>query len=613
MAAPLNRYKADLREIQFLLFEQFHLEELLGKAPYENWDKETTEQVIAEVYRFACDVSGPYNAIGDEEGCKLVDGRVKTPTGFKGAWDKLYAAGWKSLATPEEYGGQGAPRTLQAVGEEFLSGSNTAWNMYSGLTLGAAEVIHEFGTDRQKKLYAHRMFNGQFAGTMCLSEPHAGSDVGAATTTAKKNADGTYSIRGTKCWISAGDHDLAENVVHLALARIEGALPGTKGLSLFIVPATRVNEDGTLGKRNDVKVPSIEHKMGLNGSATCVLEFGEEGECIGEVVGNAEHQGMRQMFLLMNFARIGVGIQGLALASTAYLNALEYARERKQGASMKEFKNPTAPRVAIIEHADVRRMLLDMKSRVEGIRALIYKLSIHQDRAALLEGKDDEAAQYHKGQVDLLTPVVKSYASDQAFRVGETAIQVYGGAGYTRDFPVEQYCRDSKVFSIYEGTNHIQALDLVSRKLGQVGGRNTNAFFGDIAKFIAANKSHAELGASIQGLERAHEAVTGSAMQLLTWFQMGQAERLPLVANRFLEMMSLLVVSWLLLDGAVVAVDKAGKLPEGHADCVFYMGKKHAAIYYAQNVLPAAIELGKSIASGDKSALDIPNESFATV
>ena len=610
MPQPLNRYKADLREIKFVLFEQLKLGELLA-GRYGDWDEETTSTVIDEVYRFATDVSGPYSAVGDHEGCRLENGEVKTPTGFKAAWDKLYAAGWKSLSVPDEFGGQGAPRVVAAAVEEFLSGSNTAWNMYPGLTVGAAEVIAHFGTDRQKKLFAGRMFAGEYAGTMCLSEPHAGSDVGAATTTAYKQPDGTYKIKGTKCWISGGDHDLAKNVVHLVLARIEGAMAGTKGLSLFIVPKHRVNDDGSLGARNDVVVPSIEHKMGLNGSATCVLQFGDEDGCIGELVGGAEHQGMRQMFLMMNFARIGVGIQGLAIASSAYLNALEYARERKQGSSIKNFKDPSAPRVSILEHADVRRMLLDMKARVEGIRALILKLAIHQDRAESLAGKDDAGAAYHASQIDLLTPLVKAYSSDQSFRVCETAIQVFGGSGYTRDYPVEQYARDSKVFSIYEGTNHIQSLDLVARKLGQNGGAGTQAFFGDIAKFCAAHAKHPVLGAAVAELQAAQEAVAGTAMNFLMWFQSGQMQRVPLVANRFLDMMSELAIGWLLLEGASIACEQSDKLGPDHTDANFYAGKKAAAIYFARNVLPNVVNGARIIQSGDTSPIDIPDAAFA--
>ena len=443
----INRYKADLREIYFLLFEQFKLGELLGKGPFEAWGEEEVRTSISEGYRWVREVTGPLNVVGDIEGCKLVDGRVVTPTGFKDAWTKLYEAGWKSMSVSPEFGGAGSPFSVQIVLEEFMSGANTAFNMYPGLAFGAGEVIAHFGTPEQKKLFAPRMFNGTWGGTMCLTEPQAGSDVGSATTSATKNADGSYSIKGTKIYISGGDHDLAANVVHLVLARVEGAPAGTKGLTLFIVPRVRTDEDGVLGQENDVRVTALEHKMGINGSATCVLTFGDSDGCIGRPVGGDAklNQGMPQMFVMMNAARISVGVQGLSLASSAYLNALEYAKERKQGASMAHWKDPTAPRVPIIEHADVRRMLLDMKARVEGIRALGIKLTHHQDQVTFHKGTDDAKASYHQGQVDLLVPLMKAYGSDQGFRVCETAIQTYGGAGYTRDYPVEQFYRDQRL------------------------------------------------------------------------------------------------------------------------------------------------------------------------
>ncbi|HEY8078544.1 MAG TPA: acyl-CoA dehydrogenase family protein, partial [Labilithrix sp.] len=466
----INRYKADLRELAFLLFEQFRIgEDILGKGPYEAWGEDEVRSSLTECYRFAREVLGPLNVVGDTQGCKLEGGKVITPTGFKDAWKKLYEAGWKAIGVSAEHGGAGAPRCVQALVEEMLSGSNTAFNMYPGLAYGASEVIDHFGTPDQRKTFCPNMFTGKWGGTMCLTEPHAGTDVGSAKTTAKRNPDGSYTIRGTKIFISGGDHDLAENIVHLVLARVEGAPPGTKGLTLFIVPKVRV--DGT---PNDVAVGALEHKMGINGSATCVLNFGDSGQCLGWPVGGEEklNQGMPQMFKMMNGARIAVGLQGVSVASSAYLNALEYARERKQGSSITHWKDATAPRVPILEHADVRRMLLHMKSVVEGTRALAVKLARHQDEVEVWTGKDEAKVAYHQGQVDLLVPLVKAYGSDQGFRVCEMAIQTYGGAGYTRDYPVEQYCRDAKIFSIYEGTNHIQAMDLVGRKLGQAGGAN---------------------------------------------------------------------------------------------------------------------------------------------
>jgi alkylation response protein AidB-like acyl-CoA dehydrogenase len=607
MSQPLNRYKADLRDLKFLLWEQFKMQDLLGKAPYANWGREEVDTVLEEVYAWVTKALGPYNTIGDHEGCKLVDGKVLTPPGFKEAWKSLYDAGWRSLSVDEKFGGQGGPFTLHALAEEMMCGANTSFNMYPALTQGAADVILNFGTPEQQEKWVPRMFNGEFAGTMCLTEPQAGSDVGSASTKAVKQADGTYKISGVKIFISGGDQDMAKNVVHLVLARTPDAPPGTKGLSLFIVPRDRL--DGT---SNDVSVGGIEAKMGIKASATCVLNFGENDGCIGELVGSEEQKGISQMFHLMNFARIGVGIQGLAVASSAYLNALEYAKDRRQGSSIKQWKDATAPRVPIIEHADVRRMLLDMKSRVEGIRALAVKLTMHTDRAAAAGSNESERA-YHQGQVDLLVPLVKAYGSDQAFQVCATAIQVYGGAGFLKDWPVEQYCRDSKIFSIYEGTNHIQAMDLVGRKLGQKGGANVQAFAKDVGGFVAANKENPVFKDSLAALSAAMEALTACAMRFLGWFTGGKMDLVPLAANRFLEMMSETTIAWLLLEQGVIAEKQLASLPADHPDRAFYTGKKYAALFFAQNVLPSVPLKAQMIAKEDRTPIEIPDAAFATV
>lgn len=615
-STPQNRFKADLRETRFLLFEQFPIDNLLGAPPFENWGRDECSMVLDESYKFTCEVTGPLNALGDREGCRIENGRVVTPTGFKDAWKRLYEAGWKSLASAVEYDGQSAPNMLTCSVEELLCGSNPAFNMYSGLAHGAAEVIAHFGTPRQRSLFVRNMLHGVWGGTMCLTEPHAGSDVGSARSNAKRLDDGKYLITGTKIFISAGDQDFTDNVVHLVLARVEGAPPGTKGLSLFIVPRVRVGDDGALGESNDVVVASIEHKMGINGNATCVLNFGEEGKCIGELVGEAENVGMQQMFMLMNSARIGVGLQGVSVASAAYLSALEYARDRKQGASISNWKDATAPRVPIIDHPDVRRMLMEMKARVEGPRALIMKLAHHSDNVLALKGKDDQAAAYHQGQVDLLVPLVKAYSTDQAFKVCELAIQTYGGAGYVKDYPVEQCARDAKIFSIYEGTNHIQAMDLVGRKLPQNGGANLQAFLGDVGRFIADNEKHPFVGALVKDLGQAHEAVAGTAMRLLSWFQSGRMQIVPLAANRVLEMMSELSCAWLLCDAARIAHDALEKLPPGEesaADRAFYEGKKYVATYFVKNILPHAKLTAEILGKEDTSAIDIPAAAFATV
>jgi alkylation response protein AidB-like acyl-CoA dehydrogenase len=420
-------------------------------------------------------------------------------------------------------------------------------------------------------------------------------------------ADGKYHIEGTKVFISAGDHDLTDNIIHLVLARTPDAPDGTRGLSLFIVPRDRLDGSGT----NHVVTASIEHKMGINGSATAVLAFGEGGPCVGELVGTEERRGMAQMFKMMNLARIGVGLQGLAVAGAAYLCALEYASQRVQGASIKEWKDPAAPKVPIIRHPNIRRMLLDMKARVEGIRGLIIKLGLHRDRElALRAAGDDKAADAELGQVDLLVPVVKAYASDQGFQVTVLAIQCLGGAGYIKDHPVEQYCRDSKIFSIYEGTNHIQALDLVGRKLGQRGGANFQALLADVRRFVAEQKDSDVLAPVIGRLAAAADALGEGAMRLFSWFQSGRNELIDLYANRFLEMMARTTVSWVLLDGASVAMRASRSLPDDHPDRAFYLGKLHAAMHYAQVELPVVVEGARFMAQELRHSIEIPDLGF---
>jgi alkylation response protein AidB-like acyl-CoA dehydrogenase len=594
---PANRFRSDLRDIRFTLFDLLQMQEVLGRGPYAAWSRDEVDMVLGEVDRFVKEVTGPLDLVGDRVGCHLEGGRVHTPPGFREAWQRLYQEGWYQLSAPEAYGGQGAPLTMHIVVAEQITGSNCSFGTYPGLALGAAEVIHAFGTKAQKERYLANLYGGASGGTMCLTEPHAGSDVGSARTGARRLPDGTYAIRGTKMFITAGDHDLTDNIIHLVLARVEGAPAGTKGLSLFIVPKLR--SDGT---NNDVTTGSLEHKMGLSGSATAVLHFGENDGCVGELIGTEENVGMGQMFRLMNGARLGVALQGLGVASTAYLNALAYARDRKQGAHVTRWKDPTAPRVSILEHPDVRRMLLDMKARVEGMRALVYKVALHKDRALVIGGSDDQKLAYHQGQVELFTPVVKSWSSDQAFRVCETAIQVYGGAGYVKDHPVEQHCRDAKVFSIYEGTNHIQAMDLVGRKLGMDGGQAFRAFLGDVSAFVAAQQAHPTIGPQVQALGKAADALGAAALRLLGWFQAGQLQRVPLAANRFLEMLAEVAVGWLLLQSARIASD----LPPD----AFHQGKIGAARYFALNVLPETICKAKILASEDTCALDIPDQGF---
>ncbi|HEX2439853.1 MAG TPA: acyl-CoA dehydrogenase [Methylomirabilota bacterium] len=607
--APPAHFKADLRTIRFTLWDHLGAERLFALPRYQHLSREECDAVIDQAYRFSSEVSGPLNSAGDRTGCRIEGGRVVTPPGFREAWKQLAEVGLMPFTIPAEHGGFGGPSAIGVILAELQSGANTAFQMYPGLTHGAADLLEHFALDEDRKRFLPPMLDGRFSGTMCLSEPHAGSDVGATRTRARHLEGNVYAITGTKCWISAGDHDLSENIVHLVLARIEGAPAGTKGLSLFIVPKIWVNDDGSLGESNDVTTASIEHKLGIRASATAVLSFGDHDRCRGILVGGRPHEGMRQMFRMMNGARIAVGVQGIAVASTAYLNALAYARERQQGSSVKNFKDPNAPRVAIIEHSDIRRLLLEMKAKVEGSRALAIKLSLHADLARGLAESDPGAAARHEGQVDLLTPVVKAYGSDQAFRVAEMAIQIFGGAGFVEDHPVEQYLRDAKIFSIYEGTNHIQALDLVSRKLGARGGENFSDFLKEVGGFVAEHATRPGLGAEMGALGEAASALQRAAGALMEFFMGGHLDQVTLVASPFLEALAEVAVAHLLLEAAVIAQGKLGvaKTPD---DVDFFRGKVLAAKYFVHYVLPQTHARVNAIVAGDRSPLEIDDRGF---
>jgi alkylation response protein AidB-like acyl-CoA dehydrogenase len=611
-AAP-NTYKLDRRAIDFTLYEHLHVEQLFDTERYAHLSRAECDAVIEQCARFVTEVTGPLNGPGDRVGCRFENGTVHTPAGFKEAWTKLFELGLVSFAMPPDAGGFGGPHAIEVILQELQSGANTAFNMYPGLTHGAADVIQHFALPEDKERFLPPMMAGRFSGTMCLSEPHAGSDVGATKTKAKQLDGNLYAISGTKCWISAGDHDLAENIVHLVLARIEGAPAGTKGLSLFIVPKVWVNDDGTLGAPNDVSTGSIEHKLGIKASATAVLNFGENGACRGILVGGQQHQGIKQMFRMMNSSRIAVGIQGVAVASTAYLNALTYARERLQGSSVRHFKDPSAPRVPIIEHADVRRMLLEMKSKVEGMRTLAVKLALHFDLALALEKSDPAKAQFHQGQVDLLTPIVKAYCADQAFRIAELAIQTYGGAGFVMDHPVEQYCRDAKIFSIYEGTNHIQAVDLVARKIQANGGESFAAFMSEIERFVREYERQPGIGGEVHALGEALEALKRAAGALMDYFMAGKIDQVTLYANAFLETMAEVTIAHLLLEAAVIAESKRSAIEDDQSEeDDFYEGKVAAAKFFVNFILPGVHAKTALITNADRSALDVPNRGFSS-
>ncbi|MBU2055405.1 MAG: acyl-CoA dehydrogenase [Proteobacteria bacterium] len=617
----MSNLLVNARDQEFLLFEQLEIEKLFQTERFKDFSKDDALMMINEAEKMALNVILPTYAAGDKEECTFKDGKVFVPKCYHDAFKKYVEAGWLCSTEPTEVGGQGIPVVMATANLEHCHAANFSLLMYSGLTHGAATLIQHFGTEELKNRYMHKMYSGQWTGTMCLTEAGAGTDVGAMKTSAKRLPDGTYSITGSKCFISCGDHDLAENIIHAVLARIEGDPPGTGGISIFIVPKYRVNADGALGERNDVNTGNIEHKMGIKGSATCTLNFGDEGRCIGELLGK-EREGMRIMFHMMNGARLDVGMQGLAHASAALEHAIAYAKERIQCAPVWEMKNPDAKAVPIIRHPDVRRDLLWMKAHVEGIRALNYFTAYCMDMAKALPAESEK----WQGLVDLLTPVCKAYSSDKAMDVCSKAIDVYGGYGYCQEYPVEQYMRDCKIASIYEGTNGIQALDLVGRKLAQRKGMNVMTMFGEIGATIARAKGNGELKAYAARLDEAYNALVDLTMALA---QLGKSSGflIPILnASSYLEIFGDVLVGHFLLQGAAIAAEKLkaiytekgaedslGKkraLVRENSDVAFYAGKIAAAKFFAVEVLCAAKARCEAIKAEEKVPLEMADESF---
>jgi alkylation response protein AidB-like acyl-CoA dehydrogenase len=477
-------YQAPTKDIQFVLQDVLKIAEQ-SIPGYDELDRDFTAAILEEAGKLASEVLAPLNPIGDQEGCTLENGVVRTPTGFKDAYNKMKEGGWIGLDCDPEYGGQGMPYVMNsAVGEMFVS-SNMAFNMYQGLSHGAISAITIHGTDQQKATFLPNMIEGSWSGTMNLTEPQCGTDLGLIRTKAEPQDDGSYKISGQKIWISAGEHDLTDNIIHLVLAKIPGSPDGVKGISLFIVPKFLVSEDGSLGPRNDLSCGGLEKKMGIHGNATCVMNYdGATGYLIGEM-----HKGMRAMFTMMNEARLGVGLQGYALGVVAYQNALGFAQDRLQGRAVTGTVAPDKPADPIIVHPDVRRNLLDQKSFIEGARALVLWGATLIDQGHRSKDKDAE------DMISLLIPVIKGFLTDKGFDTTVLAQQTLGGSGFTREWGMEQFVRDARITMIYEGTNGIQSLDLVGRKLGQGGGKTIMAFFEMVKSFIKENEAHEGLKA----------------------------------------------------------------------------------------------------------------------
>jgi len=596
----------DRRDIEFVLHEQLDAENLAQlHEDFADFDKKTINLVIAEAKNFAVKELLPTNKEGDEQGCTLENGKVTTPESFKRLYKIFNEGEWLATTEDPEWGGQGMPRTVAAGVAEYFNGANFPFMMYPGLTQGAGHLVEHFGTQEQKETYLKNMFTGKWTGTMLLTEPGAGSDVGALTTKAVKNDDGTFSITGEKIFISGGDHDLTENIIHPVLARIEGAPEGTKGISLFLVPKYLVNKDGSLGEFNDVICTGIEHKMGIHGNSTCSLSLGSKGNCIGTLLGE-ENKGMKAMFLMMNEARCLVGFQGFACATAAYMYALDYAKNRIQGKNLLEFMNPDAKSVSIMRHPDVRRQLMMMKVMVEGMRSLLYFVMYSADmsRHAPTQKEKDK----YQGFVEVLTPIAKGYVTDRAFEICSQAMQVYGGYGFIEEYPVAQLLRDCRITLIYEGTNGIQAMDLLGRKLGLNKGKPIMDLFGEMQKAVTAAKALPELEKQAVKIEEAMNKLAEVAIHMGQTAMSEKALNAFANAHPFQDATGDVTMAWMLLWRATIAVQKLEKAKK--KDKSFYEGIIKSLQFYVETQLPVTLGRFNALMNTSSAAIDIDDNMF---
>ncbi len=591
-------YNAPLRDMKFVLRELFDGSKLQNLEGYGDFSDDVVDAVLEEAGKLCTEVLFPLNRSGDEEGCIYENGVVRTPAGFKDAYKQFIEGGWTGIAASPEYGGQGLPKAVNMLVEEMLCSANMAFAMYPGLTHGAYNAIDLYGTDEQKQTYLPKFVEGTWSGTMCLTEPHCGTDLGLIRTKAVPQADGSVQVSGTKIFISAGEHDLTQNICHLVLAKLPDAPPGVKGISLFIVPKFMPKPDGSVGARNGVACGSIEHKMGIKASSTCVMNF---DNATGWLVGE-KHKGMRAMFAMMNTARLGVGVQGLGLAEVALQNGLLYARERLQGRALKGAAAPEKPADPLIVHPDVRKNLLTMKSLTEGVRALSMWIAISQDKAS--HAATEEERQDADDLVQLLTPVAKAMGTDTGFDVANLGVQIFGGHGYIREHGMEQYVRDARITQIYEGTNGIQALDLVGRKMGQHYGRYLRAFFHPVQAFIEENASDAAMEDIVMGLAKAvgrlQQAVGATAQK-----GMSNPDEAGAAASDLLKLFSYVAIGFMWAKAAKIALGKSNDDPTG-----FYLSKLKTAKFYMARVMPITGALLSQILAGGSTIMDIEDKLF---
>ncbi|HLI13436.1 MAG TPA: acyl-CoA dehydrogenase C-terminal domain-containing protein [Alphaproteobacteria bacterium] len=594
-------YKAPLREIRFVLNELFDVAQLAKLPGYEDATPDVIDAILEEGAKLCENELFPLNRSGDEEGCAYENGVVRTPKGFKEAYKLFVEGGWTALSCAPEYGGQGLPKVINLAAEEMISSANLSFGMYPGLSIGAYNAIEANASPALKSLYLPKLASGAWSGTMCLTEPQCGTDLGLIRTRAEPAADGAYKITGTKIFISAGEHDLTENILHLVLARLPGAPAGTKGISLFLVPKFLPDANGAPGARNGVRCGSIEHKMGIKASATCVMNF---DEATGWLVGEP-NKGMRCMFVMMNAARLGVGIQGLGIAETAYQSAVAYARDRLQGRALSGARQADKPADPIIVHPDVRRMLLTMRAQVEAARALAYWIGIEIDKEA--KHPDPEEREAAADLVALMTPVIKACFTDLGFEAANLAVQTYGGHGYIRENGVEQLVRDARITQIYEGANGIQALDLVGRKLPSHMGRSLRRFFHPVLAFIEAHQSDPKLAEFVLPLAKA----LGRLQQATAWVAeqgLRDPEEAGAAASDYLKLFGLTALGYM---WALMAKTALARLAAGAGDDeAFYVAKLATARFFMARLLPQSGTLFATLMAGKKPVMELAEAAF---